>query len=52
MGRETRDSSGAAEEKDALLLLALLTALFERRVTPRLVNIVSVEDEDGEEVKW
>lgn len=52
-GTETRERRGAAEEKNALFLLAVLTALLERRVTPRLVNIVSDdgvgEEKDGEE---
>lgn len=32
-------------EKDALYFLTSLTALLERRVTPRLVNIVNYNDE-------
>jgi hypothetical protein len=46
---ETRERIGATEEKDALLFLTLLTALLDRRVTPRLVNIVYYDDSDDEE---
>ena len=35
-------------EKDALYFLTSLTALLERRVTPRLVNIVNYNDEEVE----
>jgi hypothetical protein len=46
---ETRERSGATVEKDALLFLRLLTALLERRVTPRLVNIVNYDDDSNDE---
>jgi hypothetical protein len=46
VGREARERRGATVEKDALYFLTLLTALLERRVTPRLVNIVNYDDEE------
>jgi hypothetical protein len=46
---ETLESSGATEEKDALHFLTLLTALLERRVTPRLVSIVNYDDSGDDE---
>jgi len=46
---ETRERSGATVERDALLFLRLLTALLERRVTPRLVNIVNYDDSEVSE---
>jgi hypothetical protein len=49
VGMETRERSGAAVEKDALFFLRLLTTLLERRVTPRLVNIVNYDVEDDDE---
>jgi hypothetical protein len=48
---ETRERSGATEEKDALGFLRLLTALLERRVTPRLVNIVNYDDDSNDKTE-
>lgn len=46
MEKEEREAI-ATEEKNALFFLAVFTALLERRATPRLVNMVSDEN-DGD----